>query len=208
MLTLPLDPKKLTNGESSDSYIRDCWRSMRVLLAKKQGKTVDFFCVLEFQKKTGMAHLHVLTNQYIEFEWIKKKWQRVGGGEHVDIRNIDVHRAIAYLTPYLAGEKIMHTLERLPKRARIFTTSRSIVLWGKGKKESNGWWLRRENVGALYDAAPNPSNVRSEPDENLKRFGLELLSYFESLPTQKAIGNRDPIAVLKAALPFWNAGTL
>jgi len=178
---------------------------MRVLLAKKQGKTVDFFCVLEFQKKTGMAHLHVLTNQYIEFEWIKKKWQRVGGGEHVHIRHIDVHRAIAYLTPYLAGEKIMHTLERLPKRARIFTTSRSIVLWGKEKKESSGWWLRRESFSALYDAAPNPSNVRSEPDENLKRYGLEFVSYFESLPTQKAIGNRDPIAVLRAALSFWKA---
>jgi len=88
----------------------------------------------EFQKKTGMAHLHVLTNQYIEFEWIKKKWQRVGGGEHVDIRPIDVHRAVAYLTPYLAGEKIIHTLEHLPERARIFTTSRSIVLWGKEKR--------------------------------------------------------------------------
>jgi hypothetical protein len=136
-----------------------CWRSMRVLLAKKQGKTVDFFCVLEFQKKTGMAHLHVLTNQYIEFEWIKRKWQDIGGGEHVHIEHIDVHRAIAYLTPYLAGEKIMHTLMHLPKRARIFTTSRSIVLWGK--REKSGWFLRRVDLGCLYDAAPNPTNVRS-----------------------------------------------
>jgi len=39
----------------------------------------------------------------------------------------------------------------------------------------------------------------------LKRYGLEFVSYFESLPTQKAIGNRDPIAVLRAALSFWKA---
>jgi hypothetical protein len=38
----------------------------------------------------------------------------------------------------------------LPKRARIFSTSRSIVMWGK--KEKRGWWLRRVNLGALYDA--------------------------------------------------------
>jgi hypothetical protein len=205
MLTLTLDPKKLSKGEASDRYIRECWRSMRVLLAKKYGKTVDFFQVLEFQKKTGMAHLHVLTNQYIEFEWIKKKWQNVGGGEHVDIRHIDVHRAVAYLTPYLAGEKIMHTLVHLPKRARIFTTSRSIVLWGK--KEKSGGFLRRLELGSLYDAAPKPTNLRFEPIEDLKPFGLELLSSFESPPFQEAIGNRNVIAVLKAALPIWKAGT-
>jgi hypothetical protein len=205
MLTLTLDPKKLSKGEASDRYIRDCWRSMRVLLAKKYGKSVDFFCVLEFQKKTGMAHLHVLTNQYIEFEWIKKKWQKIGGGEHVHIQHIDVHRAVAYLTPYLAGEKILHTLERLPKRARIFTTSRSIVLWGK--KKNSGWFLRRLILGALHDAAPNPTNARFEATEDLKPFGLEQLIYFEFLPTQEALGNRDVIAVLKAAIPIWKAGT-
>jgi hypothetical protein len=39
-----------------------------------------------------------------------------------------------------------HRLELLPKRARIFTTSRSIVLWGK--KEKTGWWLRRVNLNS------------------------------------------------------------
>ena len=202
---MTLDPNKLSKGQASDRYIRNCWRQMRVLLAKKEGKTVDFFCVLEFQKKTSMAHLHVLTNQYIEFEWIKRKWQNVGGGEHVDIRHIDVHRAVAYLTPYLAGEKIMHTLMHLPKRARIFTTSRSIVLWGK--KEKSSGFLRRLSLGCLYDAAPNPTNLRFEPIEDLKAFGLELLSSFESPPFQEAIGNRDVIAVLRAAIPKWKAGT-
>jgi hypothetical protein len=47
-----------------------------------------------------------------------------------------------------------HTLMHLPKRARIFTTSRSIVLWGK--REKSGWFLRRVDLGCLYDAAPSP----------------------------------------------------
>jgi len=41
----------------------------------------------------------------------------------------------------------------------------------------------------------------------LKPFGLELLSSFESSLFQEAIGNRNVIAVLKAAIPIWKAGT-
>jgi len=79
------------------------------------------------------------------------------------------------------------------------------VLWGK--KEKSGWFLRRVDLGCLYDAAPSPTNVRFESIEDLKPFGLELLSYFESPPFQEALGNRNVIAVLKAAIPIWNAGT-
>ncbi len=123
----------------------------------------------------------------------------------MDIRYVDVHRVSAYLAVYLAGEKILHTLELLPKRARIFTTSRSIVLWGK--KKASGWWLRREGIETFYDAAANPSNVRFEAVEDLKPFGLELLSYFESPPLQEAIGNRNVIKMLRAAISVWKAGT-
>jgi hypothetical protein len=49
--------------------------------------------------------------------------------------------------------------------------------------------------------------VRFEPVEDLKPFDLEMLSYFESPPLQEAIGNRDVIKVLKAALATWKAGT-
>jgi hypothetical protein len=50
--------------------------------------------------------------------------------------------------------------------------------------------------------------VRFEAVEDLKPFGLELLSYFESPPLQEALGNRDVITVLKAAIPVWKAETL
>jgi hypothetical protein len=63
-------------------------------------------------------------------------------------------------------------------------------------------------LGSLYDAAANPSNVRFEAVEDLKPFGLELLSYFESPPLQEAIGDRDVITVLKEAFLVWNAGTI
>src|SRR5262249_38506980 len=205
MATLTLDRKRLTRHEQrhTDRYIRECWRSMRVLLARQCGKkSIPFVGVLEFQQN-GMAHLHILLAEYIPQKWLSIAWQKVGGGRYVDIRYVDVHRVSAYLSSYLTGDKVTHTLELLPKRARIFTTSRSIVLWDK--KEKLGWYLRRVDIGELYDAAQNPSNVRFMAVEDLKPFNLEMLSYFESPPFQEALGNRDPISVLKAAIPVWKA---
>ncbi len=204
MVTLTLDPKRLSHEDRrrTDRYIRECWRKMRVLLARQFGKSLAFVGVLEFQKN-GNAHLHVLVGEYIPQKWLSVAWQSIGGGRIVDIRFVDVHRVSAYLSVYLAGDKVSKTLELLPKRARIFTTSRSIVLYGK--KEKNGWWMRRVDLGALYDATANHSNVRFEAVEDLKAFGLELLSYFESPPSNAAIGTREALDVLRASLPAWHA---
>jgi len=177
---------------------------MRVLLARKYGasKALPFIGVLEFQKN-GNAHLHLLLGQYIPKQWLSDAWQSIGGGRFVDIQLVDVHRVAAYLTKYLVGDKIEHTLRLLPRRARIFTTARCIVLWGK--KEKSGWRLRRIDISSLYDAVENPSNVRFEAVEDLKPFNLEMLSYFESPPCAAAIGNRDVLTVLREALPIWRA---
>jgi len=203
MATLTLDPKRLSerDRERTDRYIRECWRKMRVLLSRQFKGSLPFVGVLEFQKN-GNAHLHVLLGRYIEQKWLSMAWQSIGGGRYVDIRYVDVHRVSAYLSVYLVGDKVLRTLELLPKRARIFTTSRSIVLWGK--KKASGWWLRRVGIEDFFDAAANPSSVRFEPVEDLKAFRLELLSYFESPPSPLALGSRDVFAVLRAALPIWN----
>lgn len=202
MATLTLDPARIPKQDKArtDRYIRECWRKMRVLLARQFNGTLSFVGVLEFQEN-GNAHLHVLLGRYIAHKWLSLAWQSIGGGKIVDIRFVDVHRVSAYLTVYLAGDKVAQTLELLPKRARIFTTSRSIVLWGK-KKESH-WWLRREYLETLYDAAGNPTNVRFEPVDDLKAFNLELLSYFESPPSPAALGGRDVIRTLRAAVAIW-----
>ena len=173
-------------------------------LGRKFGESVDYVGVLEFTK-AGTAHLHLLVGQYIKQEWLSDAWYAVGGGRVVHICLVDVHRVTAYLSVYLTGDKVKHTLKLLAVRARIFTTSRSIRLWPK--KEKHGWWLQRANLEVFFDAAANPSNVRFEPVEDLKQFELELLSYFESPPLQEAIGTRDVIKVLKAAIPIWKAGT-
>src|SRR5215467_14605096 len=118
-VTLTLDPSRIPRGTPSEVYLRECWRKMRVYLARRYRKSVDFIAILEFHK-SGIAHLHLLIGIFIPQRWLSKAWQSVGGGKLVDIRYVDVHRVAAYLTRYLAGEKIEHTLSHLPPRARIF----------------------------------------------------------------------------------------
>jgi hypothetical protein len=177
---------------------------MRVSLAREFGKSLPFVGVLEFQKN-GRAHLHVLLAQYIEQEVLSKAWESIGGGRIVDIRFVDVHRVSAYLAVYLAGEKIAHTLEFLARRARIFTTARCIRLWPKTEK--CGWRLRRASLSELYERAENPSGERWEAIEDLKPFGLKLLTYFESPPCEVAFCGLDVLPALRKALPIWKAGT-
>lgn len=168
---------------------------MRVLLARRFGVSVKFIGVLEFQK-SGIAHLHVLLGVYIPQDWLSETWQAIGGGKIVDIRSVDVKRVSGYLAAYLAGSKVILTLSLLPRRARIFTCSRSIVLWGK--KEQSLWWLVKRRVDFLYGRGIDIRNERFESIEDLKPFNLKLLMYFEGLPTAVAKGDLDTFQVLRA----------
>jgi hypothetical protein len=122
---------------ASVAYIRDCWNKLRKYIARGLGKMPAFIAVLEFQqKKTGLAHLHVLLGSYIDREWIAKSWAAVGGGSHVDIRAVDVHRISHYLAKYLTKELLMSA----PKRSRRVTCSRSIKLNAPSEKSKEIVW--------------------------------------------------------------------
>jgi hypothetical protein len=170
---------------------------MRVVLSRRYGATLPFIAVLEFHQ-SGIAHLHVLFGVYIPQAWLSEAWQSIGGGHIVDIRYVDVHRVAGYLAAYLSGAKVEHTLSLLPPRGRIFTTSRSITLWGK--KQKTGWLLCRKSLWRLRKAATNVSKERYEPTEDLKPFELELLTYFEGPPLQDALEDRDIINFIKSMI--------
>jgi len=167
---------------------------MRVYLARRYGKSVDFIAILEFQK-SGVAHLHLLVGIFIPQRWLSEAWQSVGGGKLVDIRYVDVHRVAAYLTRYLAGEKIEHTLSLLPPRARIFGTSRSILLWGK--KEKCGWWMVRKSIEYLRDCAKAVENEKFESADCVTCI-VQRLIYFEALLLDQAIDDVDGFRVLRS----------
>jgi hypothetical protein len=192
-VTLTLDPKRLTDRKHTDRYIRKCWRKMRVSLQRKFGKTVQFIGVLEFHK-SGVAHLHLLVGVYIPHAWLSQAWQSIGGGKVVDIRYVEVHRVTAYLTPYLAGEKIEHTLGLLPRRARIFTASRGIQLSEKPK--SSGWWMVRRSISFLEFCSKNATSHRYK-DQDVRS---PLLTYFECFLNPLSIGGSNLFKILRKIL--------
>jgi len=189
-VTLTLDPKRIPPGQRSDRYLRNCWRKMRVSLQRKFGGSIRFVAILEYQK-SGMAHLHFLVGVYIPQDWLSDAWQAIGGGMIVDIRYVEIHRVAAYVTPYLAGGKIEHTLCLLDPRARIFSTSRGLSLSQNGNKL--GWWLNPVSMETVHRFCPNASEEKFEEMQD----GKSRLSYFEGLPTVASIGDHDVIWVLK-----------
>jgi hypothetical protein len=166
---------------------------MRVSLERKFRKTVQFIGVLEFHN-SGVAHLHLIVGVYIPHAWLSQAWQSIGEGEVVDIRYVDVHQVTAYLTPYLAGQKIEHTLGLLPPRARIFTTSRGIQL--SEKRKSPGWQLVRKSITFLEFCNKKPTSHRYN-DQNARS---PLLIYFEGEINALSIGAQDPLKFLRKIL--------
>ena len=163
MLTLTLDARKIASGPElqtfmehfqthkslksachcltcekvqvrSIAHIRKCWSKLRVYFHRKFGTAPKYVAVLEFQKVTGLAHLHIATDHWIDQAWAKEAWQALGGGQHVDIRYVDAHRAGAYLSKYLSKELLLGA----PPGVRRVTTSRSIRL--DEKKPSEYRW--------------------------------------------------------------------
>ena len=129
----------------SIAHIRKCWSKLRVYLHRKYGAAPRYISVLEFQKATGLAHIHVAIDRYIDQAWAKESWQAVGGGQHVDIRYKDAHRAGAYISKYLTKELLLSA----PPGMRRVTTSRSIRLNEKKSSEFE-WQLIKGPIDRLY----------------------------------------------------------
>ena len=175
LLTLTLDPKKIMSESEAEifyrhfelgkdqqvpctcatcveiqirsiSCIRQCWAKLRVYFGRKHNVSPKFIAVLEFQKNTGLAHLHIVIDRYVPWRWAQNAWCAVGGGEHVHIKHIDAHRAAAYLSKYLSKELFLSA----PEGTRRVTTSRSIRLNEKEPSEYQ-WELIRANIERLFE---------------------------------------------------------
>jgi len=163
MLTLTLDARKIAKGTELQTYlehfethkplqkachcvtcehvqvnsikhIRKCWSKLRVYLLRKYGAAPKYVAVLEFQKVTGLAHLHIVIDHWVDQAWAKEAWQSLGGGQHVDIRRVDAHRTGAYVSKYLSKEMLLSA----PPGMRRVTTSRSVKL--DEKRPSDYFW--------------------------------------------------------------------
>lgn len=141
-VTLTLDPS-LIEGDSV-RYLRGVFNKFRLYLRRKYGIPVKYIAVLEFHK-SGIAHLHLLVDRFIPWDWIRESWSALGGGRMVRIEYVDVHRIARYLSKYLTKELLLSA----PKRSRRVTTSRSLRLIGK-KDAETGWALLKVSIFHLY----------------------------------------------------------
>ena len=129
-VTLTLDPKKLKEGEDSTKYLNRTFAKLRSVLHRRYGKALSYIRVLEYQKN-GTAHFHLLLNQFIDIEWLRERWQAVGGGWNVWIKLITIRRVVGYVTKYLTKDLLLSA----PKGSRRVTTSRNIRLFEKPRKD-------------------------------------------------------------------------
>jgi hypothetical protein len=158
----------------SVAYIRECWGKFRTYLRRafrdpdsKKPARVTFIAVLEFQlKKTGFAHLHVLIDRYISQQWVTEVWAAIGGGSHVDIRLVDLHRVSHYLAKYLTKELLMSA----PKRSRRITTSRDIHLTEKPEPK-HVWEILKTTIQRLFQMlAPVAVSLAFDEGQLLEAF--------------------------------------
>ena len=175
MMTLTLDPKKLESEDIAVPYLRECWNKLRVYLRRAFGEAPDFIAVLEFQtpkpNNPGLPHLHILVDRFIDQAWLQHAWEQVGGGMHVDIRMVAMHRASRYLSKYLTKELLMSA----PRRSRRVTTSRSIRLFEKKATEGE-WVLLRTPIQELYRRwGSGARQVFRNPDDEVEGFVISVL---------------------------------
>ena len=133
-LTLTLDPKVIPEKYLGDStnqthkYITKIFNHFTTVLRrkkfsyfnernkrfytfdlKKQEQKLKYLWVLQFLPQTGIAHLHVLVNQFLPIKIIRKLWQEVGGGVTMDIEKIkNLAATTRYITNYLVDGLKIH----------------------------------------------------------------------------------------------------
>ena len=164
-LTLTLDPA-LIEGDSV-RYLRGVFNKFRLYLRRKYGAPVKYIAVLEFHK-SGIAHLHLLVDRFIPWDWIRQSWSALGGGQIVFIKYVDVHRISRYLSKYLTKELLLSA----PTRSRRVTTSRSLRLIEKKDSEYE-WWLFKVSIFHLYSRLSSAASaIRLDEDGYLESFEL------------------------------------
>jgi hypothetical protein len=76
--------------------------------------------------------------------WIKAAWSALGGGYIVDIRQVDRHRVVPYLSKYVTDD-----LRKVPAGTRRVSTSRTILLFDKTTPTTAKWRLDKRSIFLL-----------------------------------------------------------
>lgn len=128
-LVLTLDPKTIPpeywneKKNSSHKYITKLFNHFKTVITRKkfryynvkkkryyvfdlkrQALTLKYLWVLQYQPQTGIAHLHVLLNQFLPITEMRKVWRHIGGGIDVWIDKVNSVEGVSrYVTDYVVS---------------------------------------------------------------------------------------------------------
>ena len=105
LLTLTLDPKMVSLSDSLNQ-LSHLWDIFSKALKRKY-PDLQYIKVVEFHK-SGYPHLHIILNRYIPKPLVRNLWVTRGGGEIVDIRQINGERIANYVSNYLSHKDKKH----------------------------------------------------------------------------------------------------
>ena len=96
-LTLTMRP--MANKKEALLAIKKAWNRLRLTITRKVGK-FKYCWVLEAQPKTGMPHLHILLDKYVNWLWLKTKVEGCGFGPIFDVRAVKSAGVLRYVIKY------------------------------------------------------------------------------------------------------------
>jgi len=158
-LTLTLDPSKLSEVQYDIRYLRWVFNKFRVYLSRRYGEAPKYIAVVELHR-SGVPHLHILIDRYIEQAWISNVWDRLGGGRIVHIKRVGLYNAARYVSKYLTKQMLLSA----PKGTRRITTARSVRLFEK-RQPTIAWELLKQSIWVFLEIYQH-----SAPDKQLGLF--------------------------------------
>jgi hypothetical protein len=163
-LTLTLDPKIIPaqyfgNDNQTHKYITKLFNTFATNI-RRESDDFRYVWVVEFQKKSGLAHLHILINTRLNIKPVRAHWKRIGGGAQIQVSKIKNLVGIAeYISKYLI-KGMNGNIGHLHHFERRYSISRSckrpILIKAKPLyRESSSYEIReklyKENLGWVYN---------------------------------------------------------
>lgn len=85
--TLTLDPAHIPIGTDPWVYVASVWNKMRTVVARDNAE-FRYAAILEKHKTNDRPHIHGFCNQFIPWEYWKRKWNAAKGGSGVWLEEI------------------------------------------------------------------------------------------------------------------------
>ena len=171
LCTFTLDPS--TNVQAHESrkyivYLWKLWRKQANRLARKcnNGANIEYVATVEFQKRTGLAHLHVIADlPGIEPDAAAALWTGLGGGIVADVQPVarakffgagedgprgSVQRAVGYVLKYALKD----ATENAVKGRRYVLASQGTGYYAKEPRAARRAYVEAQTGQPMREPSP------------------------------------------------------